>query len=337
MFLMPRRRKNDQLDIWPGFVDAISTLLLVIIFVLMSFVLAQFYLTDALSAKEQNLSSLNRQLAQLETSLLSEKTQKLMSEKEITQLREALEKFSRTFKLSEEQLAATQQELVAHQAEKSNLQGQALTLKQQLAALEEKIKQLTESLAIESTNVTARDVKLADLSVQLEELLAHNTSLTEENKKFKGGIGGYRSEFFAKLKEAIGNRSDIRVVGDRFVFQSEVLFEIASAELGEDGKKQLAPLVKTLKEITLTIPKKINWILRVDGHTDNLPIHTKFPSNWELSAARAISVVKYLIAEGIPSNRLVAAGFGEFQPLEEASNTKTLAKNRRIEFKLDQR
>ncbi len=337
MFLISRRRKNDQLDIWPGFVDAISTLLLVIIFVLMSFVLAQFYLTDALSAKEQNLSSLNRQLAHLETSLLSEKVQKQMSEKEIIQLREALEKFSRTFKLSEEQLAVTQKQLAAHQAEKTNLHGQTLTLKQQLANLEEKIKLLTESLAAESTKVSTKDVKLADLSVQLEKLLNQNTSLVEENKKFKGGIGGYRSEFFAKLKEAIGNRSDMRVVGDRFVFQSEVLFEIAAADLGEDGKKQLAPLIKTLKEITLTIPKNINWILRVDGHTDNLPIRTKFPSNWELSSARAISVVKYLIAEGIPSHRLVAAGFGEFQPLEEASDTKTLAKNRRIEFKLDQR
>ncbi len=336
MFLISRRRKNDQLDIWPGFVDAISTLLLVIIFVLMSFVLAQFYLTDALSTKEQSLSSLNRQLAHLETSLLSEKVQKQMSEKEIIQLREALEKFSHTFKLSEEQLATTQKQLATHQTEKTNLQGQTLTLKQQLAALEEKIKLLTENLAVESTNASVKDVKLADLSAQLEKLLNQNTSLTEENKKFKGGIGGYRSEFFAKLKEAIGNRSDMRVVGDRFVFQSEILFEIASADLGEDGKKQLAPLIKTLKEITLTIPKNINWILRVDGHTDNLPIRTKFPSNWELSSARAISVVKYLIAEGIPSQRLVAAGFGEFQPLE-ASDTKELAKNRRIEFKLDQR
>ena len=221
-------------------------------------------------------------------SLLCLIPKKQMSEKEIIQLREALEKFSHTFKLSEEQLATTQKQLATHQTEKTNLQGQTLTLKQQLAALEEKIKLLTENLAVESTNASVKDVKLADLSAQLEKLLNQNTSLTEENKKFKGGIGGYRSEFFAKLKEAIGNRSDMRVVGDRFVFQSEILFEIASADLGEDGKKQLAPLIKTLKEITLTIPKNINWILRVDGHTDNLPIRTKFPSNWELSSALSI-------------------------------------------------
>lgn len=330
MFLTPRRRKNDHIDIWPGFVDAISTLLLVIIFVLMAFVLAQFYLTDALSDKEFTLTQLNKQLEQLEHSLASEKTQKQLSEQEITSLKEALEKFSQTFKLSEEQLNAAKAEVIAHQKEK-------LSLTQQLGALEEKIRQLMENLAIETTKSTEKEAKLADLTLQLERLLAQNTSLTEENKKFKGGIGEYASEFFSKLKQAIGNRNDIRIVGDRFVFQSEVLFDVASADLGEDGKKQLAPLIKTLKEITLTIPVNINWILRVDGHTDNLPIHTKFPSNWELSSARAISVVKYLIAEGIPSHHLVAAGFGEFQPLETNTDTKSLAKNRRIEFKLDQR
>ncbi|WP_032112718.1 peptidoglycan -binding protein [Candidatus Paracaedibacter symbiosus] len=337
MFLTPRRRRNDHLDIWPGFVDAISTLLLVIIFVLMAFVLAQFYLTDALSDKDQALSQLNKQLDQLEISLASEQTQKQLSEQEITTLREALDKFSQTFKLSEEQLAATKAELLSHQQEKTTLQEKAQTLQQQLAALEEKIKHLTASLGVETTKSSEKEAKLADLSAQLDKLIMQNTALTDENKKFKGGIGDYASEFFAKLKQAIGNRADIRVVGDRFVFQSEVLFEVASADLGEDGKKQLAPLVKTLKEITETIPQNINWILRVDGHTDNLPIHTKFPSNWELSSARAISVVKYLIAEGIPSSRLVAAGFGEFQPLEESADAKSLAKNRRIEFKLDQR
>lgn len=337
MFLISRRRKNDQLDIWPGFVDAISTLLLVIIFILMSFVLAQFYLTDALSNKDQALSDITKQLQHLETSLLSEKAQKQLSEQEAAQLREALEKFSQTFKLSEQQLAATESELVTHREEKVSLKEKTQTLQQQLMELEEKIKQLTESLIVETTKASEKDVKLADLSMQLEKMLTQNTSLIQENKKFKGGIGDYRSEFFARLIHAIGNRSDIRVVGDRFVFQSEVLFDVAAAELGETGKKQLLPLIKTLKEITLTIPANINWILRVDGHTDNLPIHTKFPSNWELSSARAISVVKYLIAEGIPSNRLVAAGFGEFQPLEDANNTKLMAKNRRIEFKLDQR
>lgn len=330
MFLAPRRRKNDHVDIWPGFVDAISTLLLVIIFVLMAFVLAQFYLTDALSDKDLTLTQLNKQIEELQSSLTAEKTQKQLSEQEIANLKTMLDNLNQTFKLSQAQLDSTKVELSTHQQEK-------ITLTQQLSALQEKIKQLTDSLTIETTKSAEKETKLAELASQLEKLLAQNTSLTNENKKFKGGIGEYASEFFSKLKQAIGNRNDIRVVGDRFVFQSEVLFDMASADLGEEGKKQLAPLVKTLKEITHTIPKNINWILRVDGHTDNLPIHTKFPSNWELSAARAISVVKYLITEGIPSRHLVAAGFGEFQPLEGSSDAKSLAKNRRIEFKLDQR
>lgn len=330
MFLAPRRRKYDHIDIWPGFVDAISTLLLVIIFVLMAFVLAQFYLTDALSDKDVTLTKLNQQIAQLETSLASEKTQKQLSAQEIAALKEMMEKLNQTFKVSQEELNTTKAELSTQQQEKA-------TLTQQLAALQEKINLLTNNLVVETAKSAEKETKLADLAVQLDKLLAQNTSLTNENKKFKGGIGEYASEFFSKLKQAIGDRHDIRIVGDRFIFQSEVLFDIASADLGETGKKQLAPLIKTLKEITHTIPKNINWILRVDGHTDNLPIHTKFPSNWELSAARAISVVKYLIAEGIPSHHLVAAGFGEFQPLEKKDDAKSLAKNRRIEFKLDQR
>jgi chemotaxis protein MotB len=160
-------------------------------------------------------------------------------------------------------------------------------------------------------------------------------SLEAENKKYKGSIGAYRSEFFGKLIKAIGDRSDIRIVGDRFVFQSEVLFELASADLGEEGKKQLNSLATALREISEKIPANINWILRVDGHTDRLPIKSKYPSNWELSSARAISVVKYLISQGIPPERLVAAGFGEFQVLED--DPKGQARNRRIEFKLDQR
>jgi chemotaxis protein MotB len=296
----------------------------------MAFVLAQFYLTDALSHKDLTLTQLNKQIEELKVSLTAERNQKQLSEQEIADLKILLDKLNQTFQFSQEQLTSIKNELFVQREEK-------ITLTQQFSILQEKIKQLTESLASETTKSREKDIKLADLAGELEKLLTQNRSLTQENKKFRGDIGDYASEFFSKLKQAIGSRSDIRIVGDRFVFQSEVLFDMASADLGEEGKKQLAPLIKTLKEITYTIPQNINWILRVDGHTDNLPIHTKFPSNWELSAARAISVVKYLIAEGISSHHLVAAGFGEFQPLEGTSDTKSLARNRRIEFKLDQR
>ena len=162
-----------------------------------------------------------------------------------------------------------------------------------------------------------------------------NVQLKSDVKK--GDFGNYRSEFFAKLQKAIGDRSDIRIVGDRFVFQAEVLFDLGSAELGAEGKKQLDALSKALKEITEKIPAKTSWILRVDGDTDQLPIRSKYPSNWELSTERSISVVKYLISQGIAAKHLVAAGFGEFQPLEDSKDIKVQARNRRIEFKLDQR
>jgi chemotaxis protein MotB len=151
-------------------------------------------------------------------------------------------------------------------------------------------------------------------------------------------LARYRSEFFGRLREVLGSRQDIRIVGDRFVFQSEVLFPSGSATLEESGKVQLAKLANTLLEIALRIPPEVNWIMRVDGHTDPRPISTpQFPSNWELSTARAISVVKFLVERGVPSDRLVAAGFGEYQPLDPSRSDDAFARNRRIEMKLDQR
>jgi chemotaxis protein MotB len=148
----------------------------------------------------------------------------------------------------------------------------------------------------------------------------------------------YRSEFFGRLRDILGTRPGVTIVGDRFVFQSEVLFGSGSADLGSDGQQQLAQLARTLLDVSKQIPKDVNWILRVDGHTDNQPISTpQFRSNWELSTARAIAVVKFLISQGIPPERLAAAGFGEFQPLEPGDNPVARARNRRIELKLDQR
>ncbi len=151
-------------------------------------------------------------------------------------------------------------------------------------------------------------------------------------------LSRYRSEFFGRLRVVLGNRPDIRVVGDRFVFQSEVLFASGSAELGKEGQEQMARLAATLKSIAAKIPPEVDWVLRVDGHTDDVPISTaRFPSNWELSTARAISVVKFLISQGIPPGRLAAAGFSEFQPLDTKEDEISRRRNRRIEMKLDQR
>jgi chemotaxis protein MotB len=171
-------------------------------------------------------------------------------------------------------------------------------------------------------------VKIANLGQRL------NTALASKVQE----LAGYRSEFFGRLRKVLGNRQGIQIVGDRFVFQSEVLFASGSDELAPAGRLQMAKLGETLKEISAGIPSDINWVLRVDGHTDRIPIKTlQFPSNWELSAARAISVVKFLVSQGIPANRFAATGFGEFQPLDARNDEFAFRRNRRIELKLDQR
>jgi len=201
-------------------------------------------------------------------------------------------------------------------------------LSAEITALRDQMTRLAASLEDSETRATSQQAQIGDLTGRLNTALA---SKVEE-------LARYRSEFFGRLREAIGTRPDIRVVGDRFVFQSEVLFPTGSATLQEAGKGQLLQLARTLLDIARTIPPGVNWILRVDGHTDPRPIATyQFPSNWELSTSRAISVVKFLIEQGVPSERLAATGFGEYQPLDPGPGDEAFARNRRIELKLDQR
>ncbi len=201
------------------------------------------------------------------------------------------------------------------------LNRQLIEIRRQLAALNDAL------LASESRNEEQQSM-IVDLGTRLNQALA--TRVQE--------LANYRSEFFGRLRQVLGQRADVQIVGDRFVFQSEVLFASGSADLGDSGREQLRTLASTLREIAATIPSDIDWVLRVDGHTDKRPIHTaQFPSNWELSTARATSVVKFLIEAGLPPNRLVAAGFGEFQPLDLRDDEIGYRRNRRIEFKLTQR
>ena len=201
-------------------------------------------------------------------------------------------------------------------------------LNQQIALLRKQLAEIGAVLEASEKQAAEQKVQIAELGARLNQALA---SKVQE-------LARYRSEFFGRVREALGNRPDVRIVGDRFVFQSELLFPTASASLEEGGKQRLAHLARTLVEIGTSIPGDINWVLRVDGHTDQRPISTpQFPSNWELSAARAIAVVKYLSDQGIPAERLAAAGFGEFQPLDPGRSEEALARNRRIEIKLDQR
>ena len=207
-------------------------------------------------------------------------------------------------------------------------QQQLLLLNRQIAALRQQLSRLAVTLEATEAEVARRDVRIADLGRRLNVALA---SKVQE-------LARYRSEFFGRLREVLGRRKDIRIVGDRFIFQSEVLFASGSAELGEAGQVQMAQLATTLREISAKIPRDLPWILRVDGHTDRAPIKTAlFPSNWELSSARAISVVQFLIDQGIPPDNLVAAGFGEFQPLDPGDSDEAFRRNRRIELKLTSR
>jgi chemotaxis protein MotB len=205
---------------------------------------------------------------------------------------------------------------------------QVALLNRQIAALRQQLATLSEALDVSEAENEAKEVQIADLGRRLNAALA--TKVQE--------LARFRSDFFGRLRELLGDRQDIRVVGDRFVFQSEVLFPSGSAELEPEGRVQLAQLAGALAEIATTIPEDIDWVLRVDGHTDRRPISTpEFPSNWELSTARAISVVKFLIVRGIEANRLAATGFGEFQPLDTGSDEIAFRRNRRIELKLTQR
>lgn len=226
------------------------------------------------------------------------------------------------------QTAALETALEAERDSNQRATQQISLLNQQVAALRHQISRLTTALDASDTRNSEQQVEIASLGTRLNEALA--TKVEE--------LSRYRSEFFGKLREVLGNRPDIRVVGDRFVFQSEVLFPTASAQLEDAGKAKLAQLAKTWLELSTSVPPGVNWVLRIDGHTDRRPINTpQFHSNWELSTARAISVVRQLVELGVPPERLAAAGFGEYQPLDSSSSEDALARNRRIEIKLDQR
>ncbi len=318
---MQRRQKGVTLDVWPGFVDVLATLLIVMVFALMIFIVSQMYLSDALQNSKKGIDSLAFKLSQISSLLKVEQTKNI--------------KLAQSIQLTTQKLTDLQQlknEMEADYSEKlTSTEKKATDAEISLAALEKQAEELNAQLqkinaalkVSEDANLQQR-VTIEDLD---KKLAAAMVQKVEELEK-------YRSEFFGKLKEVLANRSDIQVVGDRFVFQSEVLFPSASATIQKEGEKKLVQLASALKEISGKMPKNLKWVLRVDGHTDANPIHTdKFPSNWELSSARAISVIKFLTKQGIPAENLAATGFGEYHPIKKGNDVK----NRRIEFKLDQR
>ncbi len=465
---MSRRRRGgggEALNPWPGYVDALSTLLMVIIFVLLVFVLAQAFLSVALTGKDRALQRLNRQMAELTDLLALERGHGVELRAAVDGLtgelraaaaardqlaaqvgaltrqaadaaarRDALEAdrtrlqaqladagaqtqsaAARNTQLQQQltqaatrgdaagqdaatvagQLAEARRQLAAARAEldrtvaadratvearladlarladqmrsltalrddllaqvraaaaraltdeqaraaltaqladaqgvSESARAQVALMNRQLAELRAQVAQLSAALDVSAAADKAKDVQIANLGARLNSALA---SKVEELQR-------YRSEFFGRLREVLANRPGVQVVGDRFVFQSEVLFPAGSADLTSAGQDGIRALAVTVKQVAAEIPADLPWILRVDGHADRLPVSRgPFASNWELSSQRAINVVKLLIAEGVPAGHLAATGFADFQPLDTADGPDANARNRRIELRLTDR
>ena len=423
MLLVSRRRRT--VDIWPGFVDALAALLMVVMFVLLLFSVGQFLLSDALVGRDQTVDQLRNRIAGLAEVLAMERKEKsamqnrlssLTGDLEVTlksrdeaeqrladmtsQAQESASELQRvegTLQLARDSIADKDQALqqqrdtVAEQdrtlqqqrdtiaerdqslrqqrdiiadfeqglqrqsetissleADRQRLQtsleasqresteqktrlGQAQT---SVAELNDEIAALNEQLARVNQALQASEGKLQDKDVEIENLGRRlNLALADKVEE----LSRYRSEFFGKLRDALSDNPDVRIEGDRFVLPSEVLFSSASAQLDSQGVKEIATVARTLKDITEQIPADIDWVLRVDGHTDRRPIRKVFASNWELSSARAISIVKYMISQGIPAEHLVAAGFGQYHPIDAGKSEAAYRRNRRIELKLTSR
>jgi chemotaxis protein MotB len=376
-----RRSENFT---WPGFVDALATLLMVIIFVLMVFVLIQANLAYRVSGQDATLGEMRQQLAslsellnierrasadlaadlaqlqiQLETSetdrsalaeqlalvqaTLGTRTSELTTlsakqaetEAALAAARDALDERLRALQMVEGQLALTEARNRTQQQTMRDLEAETTASKAEvaqmtlvLAGLRQRIEELTSLLAEKDRQAEVDKVAIANLGKSLNNALA---SRVQELQQF-------RSEFFGRLRDVLKGRDDVQIVGDRFVFQSEVLFAPGQADIGPTGQSQLAQLAVALADIAAKIPDDINWVLQVDGHTDNLPVRAgRYTDNWDLSTERALSVVRFLVLQGVPAKRLAATGYGEFQPLANGDSVADRRLNRRIELKITQR
>jgi chemotaxis protein MotB len=344
MALARTRRGDSGMNYWPGFVDALSTLILSIIFILTVFVVVQFYLQQEVAGKDTALTRLNAQIAQLTELLSLEKSGKTDLQDQLAQLTASLasaeserDKFKGLADGAGAGATAAQSkvsELTGQLEGEKKISSRALAqveiLNQQIAALRRQLAAIETALDASEQKDKEAQSKIADLGQRLNLALAQKV---QELTK-------YRSDFFGKLRQILGNRPDVRVVGDRFVLQSELFFDTGKADLKPEATAELDKMAGALIELEKQIPADIAWVLRIDGHTDVRPISGsggKFKSNWDLSAARAISVVQYLIGKGVSPQRLVAAGFGEFQPIDTGTTEEAYRRNRRIEFKLTER
>ncbi|WP_375458054.1 peptidoglycan -binding protein [uncultured Enterovirga sp.] len=333
-----RAGRRAPLNYWPGFVDALATLVLAIVFLLSIFMLGQFFLAREISGRDTVLDRLNRQLAELTDLLALERSGR-------RQLQDQVDGLRTTIQAGDSERGRLQAELdrTAGADQRATSAGSAIDteraatsranatidlLNQQIMAMRRQLAALEEALSASETRDRESQARIADLGSRLNVALAQRVQ----------ELSRYRSDFFGRLRQVLGNRSDVRIVGDRFVLQSEVLFQAGRAELRPEANGELDRIAAVILDVAKDIPPDIPWILRVDGHTDARPIQSAaFPSNWSLSSARAISVVQYLVGKGLPPQRLGATGFGEFQPLELGTTDEAYGRNRRIEMKLTER
>lgn len=337
-----RRGRQRQIDYWPGFVDALSTMLLAIIFLLSVFMLAQFFLAREVTGKDTALTKLNRQVAELTSLLALERAGKQTAEgtlvtlnatlsaatKEKARLQGLIDTSGAQAAGAGGAAAAASAELSKEKELSARASSQIDVLNQQIAALRRQLAAVEDALSASENQDKQSQARIADLGSRLNVALAQRVQ--ELNR--------YRSDFFGRLRQILGDRPGVRVVGDRFVFQSEVLFDSGQAQINAAGDGELNQLAGALTQLEREIPPDINWVMRVDGHTDSKRIRSvQYKSNWELSSSRAIAVVEYLVSKGVDPHRLVAAGFGEFSPIDPGTSEESLRKNRRIELKLTEK
>lgn len=353
---MRRFRPTNEYNFWPSFVDALSTLLIVVLFFLLLFVLAHFFMGRNLDTKNSEIAQLNEQLENLAFELSSQQqSNRDLTEKLKDQTQEA-EKLSQELSGLKDEQTKTLAQIALLEADIKALTLRKQELEKETARKSSELKEERKISQEAKAHLAVLTAQTEKLTKELQKLSALLDQAEEKDKKQKAQIAdlgkklnralaakvselaSYRSEFFGTLRKVLKDRDDFRIEGDRFVFQSELFFKSGSAFLEDKGKKQLDILAKTLKELQKKIPSKIQWVLRVDGHTDNVPIHNElYSSNWQLSANRAIAVVQYLIEKGVSPRYLVAAGFGQYQPIDKRNTEAARRKNRRIEFKLTER
>ena len=341
MAYVRHRSRRAGFDYWPGFVDALSTMLLVVTFLLSVFMLGQYFLSREVSGKDTALVRLNKQIEELNSLLALERAKGNDARANLTLLQATLDSSRKKAAglqaiidtgnsdtaAAQGKVQAAQTALLKEKALSARAQAQVDILNQQIAAMRRQLAALEDALEASEKRDKASQARIADLGSRL------NIALAQKVQE----LARYRSDFFGSLRQILGNRPGVRVVGDRFVFESEVLFPAGKSEMNDAGKRELDKLAGALTDLQKEIPPEIPWVMRVDGHTDKTQIRNSAKTNWELSAERAISVVKYLVAKGIPPQRLVAAGFGEFQPIDPGDSPEALRRNRRIELKLTER